>query len=82
MSDREGRISRAVPEAWEGAEVVVEHLIITNTNVLGVGGTSGILETTNDRGAVISTVEGGQQGEFQFYPWPSVVRIRLSRESA
>ena len=70
------RRSREVPEAWEGYWVTVEHPAITNQGVLGVGGTRGMLEMVDDKGVVL--IPGGvEQEELQFFPWNSIIRIRM-----
>jgi hypothetical protein len=80
MADRNQRPrsnrSRGVPEEWEGHWVTVEHLIITNQGILGVGGTLGMLEMVDDKGVVL--IPGGvEQEELQFFPWNSIIRIRM-----
>ena len=80
MVDRDQRPrssrSRGVPEEWEGHWVTVEHLISTNQGVLGVGGTLGMLEMVDDKGVVL--IPGGvEQEELQFFPWNSVICIRM-----
>ena len=75
------RRSRGVPEEWEGHWVTVEHLVITNQGVLGVGGTRGMLEMVDDKGVVL--IPGGvEQEELQFFPWTSVIRIRMAAASS
>ena len=81
MADRDqrprSRRSTGVPDEWEGRWVTVEHLIITNQGVLGVGGTLGMLEMVDDKGVVL--IPGGvEQEELQFFPWSSVIRIRMA----
>ena len=85
MVDRDQRPrshrSREVPEEWEGHWVTVEHLAITNQGVLGVGGTLGMLEMVDDKGVVL--IPGGvEQEELQFFPWTSVIRIRMAAASS
>lgn len=80
MVDRDQRPrshrSRAVPEEWEGLWVTVEHQARTDQGVLGVGGTLGVLEMVDEKGVVL--IPGGvEQEELQFFPWNSIIRIRL-----
>lgn len=68
--------SRAVPEEWEGLWVTVEHPARTDQGVLGVGDTLGVLEMVDEKGVVL--IPGGvEQEELQFFPWNSIIRIRL-----
>ena len=80
MVDRDQRPrshrSREAPEQWEGHWVIVEHLSLTNQGVLGVGGTRGMLEMVDDKGVVL-ILGGVEQEELQFFPWNSIIRIRM-----
>lgn len=80
MVDRDQRPrshrSRAVPEEWEGLWVTVEHPVRTDQGGLGVGDTLGVLEMVDEKGVVL--IPGGvEQEELQFFPWNSIIRIRL-----
>jgi hypothetical protein len=81
MVDRDQRPrshrSREVPEEWEGLWVTVEHLACNDQGVLGVGATLGVLEMVDEKGAVL--MPGGvEQEELQFFPWNSIIRIRMA----
>jgi hypothetical protein len=74
-----------VPEEWEGLWVTVEHPARTDQGGLGVGDTLGrlgvgdtlgVLEMVDEKGVVL--IPGGvEQEELQFFPWNSIIRIRL-----
>ena len=73
--------SREVPEEWEGHWVTVEHLVSTNQGALGVDGTLGMLEMVDEKGVVLKP-GGVEQEELQFFPWTSVIRIRMAAASS
>ena len=80
MVDRDQRPrshrSRGVPEEWEGLWVTVEHLARAHEGPLGVGATLGVLEMVDEKGVVL--IPGGvEQEELQFFPWNSIIRIRM-----